>query len=193
MHQLYKTTDEALIDLFWRREESAIAQTDEKYGPYLHTVARNMMSDRRDQEECVNDTYLGVWNSIPPARPNGFKAFLTTVLRRVCINRYHSNRRKKEIPSELTLSLGELEPILTDGRDAEAAFDAKNLGRVISDFVAGLSQRRQYIFMRRYYLAVPIGQIAGELGLSRSMVNKELAAIRLSLKEKLEKEGYVYE
>lgn len=94
------------------------------------------------------------------------------------------------IPSEMTVSLSELEDFIADDEDIDAGFDAGRLGRVISDFVRSLSQRRQFIFMSRYYVADPIDTIARDLNLSRSMVNKELAEIRKALKEKLESEGY---
>ncbi|MBQ8441607.1 MAG: sigma-70 family RNA polymerase sigma factor, partial [Clostridia bacterium] len=143
-----------------------------------------------DCEECLNDTYLGAWNAIPPSRPKVLKAFLTVIARRVAIKRYHSNSRRNMIPSEMTVSLSELEDFLADGDEVEAGFDAQRLGKVISDFALSLSERRQFIFMSRYYMAEPIDTIAKDLKLSRSMVNKELAAIRKALKEKMESEGY---
>ncbi len=182
--------DEKIVALYWERDETAIEETDFKYKNYLFTIAYNVVHDRHDSEECLNDTYLGAWNAIPPARPNMLKAFLTTIVRRVAIKRYHSKLRQKAIPSEMTVSLSELEDFVAGDEDVGAAFDAKRLGRVISDFVRSLSQRRQFIFMSRYYVADPIDAIASDLGLSRSMVNKELAAIRSALQEKLESEGY---
>ncbi len=182
--------DEAIIELYWERDDRAIEETDFKYGKYLFSVAYNIVHDRLDCEECVNDTYLGVWNTVPPTRPNELRAFLTTIMRRVAVNRYHHNKRKSAPPSELTLSLSELEDFISDTESVESAFDAERLGRVLSDFIRSLSDRRKYIFMSRYYTADQIGTIAKELNLSRSMINKELAAIRASLKEKLESEGY---
>lgn len=182
--------DEKIVALYWDRNETAIEETDFKYKKYLYTIAYNIVYDSLDCEECLNDTYLGAWNTIPPARPNVLKAFLTTITRRTAIKRYHRNLRKKAIPSEMTVSLSELEDFVSGNEDVEEAFDAKRLGKVISDFVRSLPERRQFIFMSRYYMADPIDTIAKDLGLSRSMVNKELAAIRNTLKEKLESEGY---
>lgn len=182
--------DEKIVALYWDRNENAIEETDFKYKKYLYTIAYNIVYDSLDCEECLNDTYLGAWNAIPPARPNVLKAFLTTITRRTAIKRYHRNLRKKAIPSEMTVSLSELEDFISGNEDVEEAFDAKRLGKVISDFVRSLPERRQFIFMSRYYMADPIDAIAKDLGLSRSMVNKELAAIRNTLKEKLESEGY---
>ena len=127
---------------------------------------------------------------MPPSRPNVLKAFLTTIARRTAIKRYHGNSKQNVIPSEMTVSLSKLEDFVAGDEDVGAYFDAERLGRLISNFVRSLSERRQFIFMSRYYVADTIDTIANELGLSRSMVNKELAAIRGALKEKLESEGY---
>ncbi|MBQ8621861.1 MAG: sigma-70 family RNA polymerase sigma factor [Oscillospiraceae bacterium] len=179
-------SDEKIIALYWSRDEKAIEETDFKYKHYLFSIAYNIVHGRLDCEECLNDSYLAAWNAIPPTKPNVLKAFLTTIVRRIAINRYHSKQRQ----SEMTVSLSELEDFLSGDGCVDSQLDAKDLGRVISDFVRSLSQRRRFIFMSRYYIAEPIDTIARDLNLSRSMVNKELAAIRKALKEKLESEGY---
>jgi RNA polymerase sigma-70 factor (ECF subfamily) len=183
--------DAKIVELYFRRDEKAIEETDFKYKKYLFSVAYNLLHDRLDCEECLSDTYLGAWNAIPPSRPNVLKAFLTTIARRAAIKRYHAGLRKRAIPSELTVSLSELEAFVSGDEDVCSDFDAERLGRVISDFLRSLSERRRFIFMSRYYVADPIDTIASDLGLSRSTVNKELAAIRSDLKEKLESEGYL--
>ena len=134
--------------------------------------------------------YVSLDNVIPPTKPNALKAFLTTITRRMAIKRYHNNLKQNVIPSEMTVSLSELEDFVGGDGDVDSDFDAERLGGVISDFVRSLSERKQFIFMSRYYVADPIDTIASDLSLSRSMVNKELAAIRSALKEKLESEGY---
>lgn len=182
--------DQKIVTLYWDRDEKAIEETDFKYKNYLFMVAYHMLHSTPACDECLNDTYLGAWNAMPPSRPNVLQAFLTTIMRRTAIKRYHSERKKREIPSELTESLSELEDFVADDGDAEAAFDAKRLGQVISEFVRSLPPRRRFIFMSRYYLADPIDAIAQDLTVSRSTVNKELAAIRSALKKKLESEGY---
>jgi RNA polymerase sigma-70 factor (ECF subfamily) len=182
--------DEAIVTLYWNRDETAIEETDFKYKNYLFSVIRNLLTDSMDCEECLNDTYLGTWNAIPPTKPAVLKAFLTTVARRAAIKRYHKARKKTAIPSELTVSLSELEDFLSDGGEVDTAFGGETLGRVLSDFLRSLNTRKRYIFMSRYYIADSIEKIARELKVSRSTVNKELAAIRKSLKEKLESEGY---
>ena len=182
--------DGQIVELYWERDEKAIEKTDFKYKKYLFSIAYNVIHDRLDSEECLNDTYLNAWNSMPPTKPNVLKAFLATITRRIAIKRYHHKLRQNVIPSEMTVSLSELENFVAGDGDIGADFDAKRLGRVISDFVRSLSERRQFIFMSRYYVADTIDTIASDLHLSRSMVNKELAAIRSALKEKLESEGY---
>ena len=182
--------DDKIVELYWERDEKAIEETDFKYKKYLFSIAYNIVHDRHDCEECLNDTYLGAWNAMPPSRPNVLKAFLTTITRRIAIKRYHSNMRQNVIPSEMTVSLSELEDFVAGDEDVSADFDAERLGHIISDFVRSLPERRQFIFMSRYYIADSIDTIASDLSLSRSMVHKELAAIRCALKEKLESEGY---
>ena len=131
-----------------------------------------------------------MWNAIPPTRPNVFKAFLTVIMRRLAIKKYHGKHRGKAVPSEMTAALCELEDFLSDDDGIEREVDSRELGRVISEFVRSLSPRRRFIFMSRYYAADRIDTIADDLGISRSTVNKELATIRAALLEKLESEGY---
>ena len=183
-------SDEKIIELYWSRNEKAIEETDLKYKKYLFSIAYNIVHDQLDCEECLNDTYLGTWNAIPPQKPRVLKAFLTVIMRRIAINRYHSNLRKNIVPSELTVSLSEIEDFISGDDDVSADFDAERLGQVISDFVRSLSERKRFIFISRFYVADSIDTIASDLHLSRSMVNKELAAIKYALKEKLESEGY---
>ena len=179
-------SDDEIIALYWSRDEKAITETDFKYKKYLLTVAYNIVQLQPDCEECLNDTYLAAWNAMPPAMPRVLKAFLTTITRRNAINRYHKNLRH----SEMTVALSELEDILADSQDVAAELDTKELGRIISDFLRQLPRRQRFIFISRYYMAEPIDAIAKELHLSRSMVNKDLATVRRSLRKKLESEGY---
>ena len=182
-------SDEQIVALYWQRDEQAIRETDIKYKKFLLSVAYNILQDMYDSEECLNDTYIGAWNAIPPARPVLLQAFLATIMRRTAIDCYKAKKRQKRIVSELTVSLSEVEDFISDD-DMYSQTDAKELGRVISDFVRSLSDRRMYIFMSRYYIARPIKEIAKLLGCSESTVNKEIAAIKCDLKEKLKKEGY---
>lgn len=146
-------SDEDIIELFWIRDENAIKETERKYKNYLFAIAYNIISDKEGSEECLNDTYLGAWNSIPPSRPNVLKAFLTVIMRRIAIKKYHSSMKNSSIPTQMTLSLSELEGYFRDSDDTEGEFEARELGRVLSEFVRKLSPCQQFIFMSRYYIA----------------------------------------
>ena len=182
-------SDGEIIELYFRRDERAISETDAKYGKYLFSVAYNVVHDRLDCEECLNDTYLDAWNAMPPERPAVLKAFLAIIMRRRAIDRYKSEKRKRRIPSELTVSLSELEFALSDDTP-QSELEDEYLCSIICDFVRSLPDRRAYIFMSRYYAARPIREIANKLCVSESTVNKELALIRQSLRKMLESEGY---
>lgn len=181
--------DEKIIDLYFDRDERAIDETDLKYRKYLFTVAYNILYSNEDCEECLNDTYVGAWNTMPPQRPLNLKAFLTTILRRNAINRYREAQMQKRVPSNLTSALDELEYMLS-GEGIDDEFDAKHLGEIISEYLKTLSKRQRYIFMSRYYMAEPIDKIASDMSVSKSTVNKEIALIKEGLKNALEKEGY---
>ena len=182
--------DKEIVDMYLRRDENAIFESDLKYGKYLFSVSYNFLHDRLDSEECVNDTYLGAWNAIPPAVPKSLCAFLLTIVRRVSINKYNSNTKKRVVPTNMTVSLSELEDFIAHDDGVESYFDAKRLGEVISKFVRSLPTRRQYIFMSRYYVADSLDEIAKELGVSKAIIKNELVSIRAELKEILKKEGY---
>lgn len=182
--------DDQIVELYWKRDEKAIEETDLKYKKYLITIAYNIVHDSLDCEECLNDTYIGAWNAMPPAKPTALRAFLTTIMRRIAINRYHSNQKKGNVPSEMTVALAEVEAILNKNAMREDEFDIYRLGRIISDYLRTLTERRRFIFMSRYYAANTVDKIAKDLKISRSTVNKELAFIKIKLKEKLESEGY---
>lgn len=181
--------DEEIVELYWQRDEQAITQTDVKYKNFLISVAYNIVYNANDCEECLNDTYLGAWNSIPPAKPVLLQAFLAVIMRRTAIDCYKARKRQKRIVSELTVSLSEVEDFVADSEDVYSEQDARELGRIISDFLRSQSDRRMYVFMSRYYFARPIKEIAGLLECSESTVNKEIAAIKQDLRERLEKEG----
>ena len=183
-------SDEKIIELYFKRDEQAIAQTDIKYRNFLLSIAYNIVHDTCDSEECLNDTYKDTWNSIPPARPSLLQAFLAAIMRRTAIDLYKTKTRQKRISSEFTVSLSEIEDFVSNKDDTYSTVDANELGRVISDFVRSLSQRRMYIFMSRYYIFRPINEISKLLGCSESTVNKEIASIKKQLKEKLKEEGY---
>lgn len=181
-------SDESIIELFWKRDERAIDETDIKYRKYLMSVAYNILSDTEDCEECLDDTYLGAWNAIPPERPNVLKAFLTTIIRRSAINKYAFRSAAKRVPSHMTQSLDDLESTIVASDYDNGT--SEELAHIISDYIRSLSRRRRYIFMSRYYVHKPIDRIAEELGVSRSTVNKEIEAIKSGLSDTLKDAGY---
>ena len=184
-------SDEKIVDLYWQRDEQAIKETDIKYKKFLLSVAMNIVHDMCDSEECLNDTYIGAWNAIPPARPILLQSFLSTIMRRTAINRYNANKRQKRIASEFTVSLSDIEDFIADEGDMQAEFEAKELAKTISNYVRSLPDRQMYIFVSRFYIADPLSTISEELGCSISTVKREINTIKNGLKKHLESEGYV--
>ena len=182
--------DQAIIDLYWQRDERAIKETDRAYRTQLLSLAKNLLHNEQDAEEALNDTYVRVWNSIPPARPDSLKAYVLSIMRKTAINRFKASRRQKRVPAELISSLSELGDMLSDGESLHSEQEARALGEILTGFTNTLSDRRAFIFMSRYYLCRPIDDSATRLGCSKSTVNKEIAAIKQELRQLLESEGY---
>ena len=176
--------------MYWQRDPDAIQATDHKYGKLLQNTAYNILSDLQDSEECQNDVYLRVWNAIPSTRPTEFLAFIMQIMRRIAFNRYKEKSRKKRVPSQLTLSLEELQTSLSSGKTVEEEYDAKVLGELITEYVRNLSDRQQYIFVDRYYMAEPVEKIASDLSISSvRTVYREIEKIKQGLKKYLEGNG----
>ncbi len=182
-------SDERIIELYWQRDEKAIHETEVKYGKMLFSIAYNILHDKSDCEECQNDTYLCVWKRIPPIRPTVFSAFISKIMRDIAINKYKEKSSKKRIPAELTVSIEDLHDFLHAGDTPEAEYTAKELGKIISDYVRGLSDRQQFIFMERYYLYSTIESIAEELGVGLATVHRETEKMKQGLKAHLERNG----
>lgn len=178
--------DEQIIELYWRREEKAIQETDKKYGQFLFRIAYNILHERLDCEECQNDTYLGVWNAIPPTRPTVFPAFITQIMRRIAINRYKEKASKKRIPSELTISMEDVNGTLHGGDSVAVKYEMAEVGKIINNYVRELSDRQRYIFIDRFYLAESVETIATDLSISVPTVYREIDKIKHSLKLYLE-------
>ena len=181
--------DEQIVELYFRREEGAIRETDKKYGKYLFSVARNILLDDEDSEECKNDAYFEAWNSIPPTKPKSLGSFMTQIVRCIALDRYKAKTTKKRIPSELFVSMEDLSYILADGEFAETEYMAREVGQMINTYVKGLTEKEQYIFVSRYYVGEKAENIARELGVSQATVYRELERIKKGLKEYLEGEG----
>ncbi len=184
-----KTSDERIIELYWQRDEKAISETEIKYGRMLFRIAYNILHDRSDCEECQNDTYLRIWNRIPPTRPNIFSAFISKITRDLAIDKYKEKTSQKRIPSELTVSLEELRDVLHRDDSPEGEYLAAELGKLLSDYVRELSQRQQYIFIERYYFGSTIESIAKEIGVGVGTVHRETEKIKEGLRIYLERNG----
>jgi RNA polymerase sigma-70 factor (ECF subfamily) len=189
--KLSSMSDEEIIALYWQRDENAIRATDAKYRDYLMAIARNIVRDLRDCEECLNDTYLDAWNAIPPKRPTLLQAFLATIMRRTAIDRYRANTRDKRVPTDAIDSFDELEYVIAGGEQPAKMAEAEHLAALISGYVRTLSRRRKYVFMARYFAARSIAEVAEALSCSEATVNRDIARIRDELRTLLEKEGYL--
>ncbi len=182
-------SDEHIIELYWQRNEKAIKETEIKYGKMLFRIAYHILHDKSDCEECQNDTYLCVWNRIPPTRPTKFQAFIAKIARDIAINKYNEKMSKKRIPSELTASLEELCDVFRSDDSPDAEYMAEELSRIISDYVRGLPKRAHYIFIGRFYFGSTLEQIADELGINASTVQREIVKLKQGLKIHLERNG----
>ncbi len=181
--------DEQIVELYWQRDEKAISHTDTKYGQYLFRIAYNILHDRLDCEECQNDTYNGIWNAIPPTRPTVFPAFITQIMRNIATERYKYKMSKKRVPTELTVSIEELNDALRSDESVESEVQAEEVGKMISDYVRTLTKRQRFIFMGRFYIADTVESIAEELEISVPTVYRELDKIKQGLKVYLERNG----
>lgn len=182
-------SDKHIIDMYWERNEQAISETDKKYGRFLFRIAYNIMHDRLDSEECKNDTYLGIWNSIPPNRPIVFSTFIAKIMRNTAIKKSRDKARLKRVPSELTVSMEELENELYVEDSPETVFSAEEVARAIDRYLDSLTKRQRYIFVGRFYMGDTLETIAMELKVNASTVYREAEKIKKGLKAYLEKEG----
>ena len=179
-------SDDKIIALYWDRNENAIKHTDDKYRAYLLKIANNILKDMQDSEECLNDTYLSAWNTIPPERPYLLKAYLASIIRNLSLRVCRKQNAQKRKSQSQAVSLSELEDVLADCHETE---NARMLAITIEKFIASLDQEQRYIFLSRYYFGKPIDDVASEMGVSRSKVSKQIAHIKQALREKLAEEG----
>ena len=144
-------SDEKIVELYWQRDEQAIKETDIKYKKFLLSVAMNIVHDMCDSEECLNDTYIGTWNAIPPARPVALQAFLGSIMRRTAIDRFRANKRQKRIASEFSVSLSELEDFIADDSDMSVEIEAKELAKSISNYISFFRSRIIHCSSSNYF------------------------------------------
>lgn len=177
-------TDAEILDLYFARSEDAIRETDKKYGKYLYTIAHNILRDERDCEECLSDTYLKVWQSVPPVRPRNLRTYLSKIIRNNAVDRYDESRRQKRVPADACDPLDDFDHVI-GSYSLDDEIEAERIGNIINSYLESLSDRSLYIFMSRFYYAMPLSDIARRLGVSLSTVNKELAAMKNELRAKL--------
>lgn len=181
--------DNQIIDLYWARSENAITETANKYGPYCHTVAYNILKNNEDSEECVNDTYQKAWDTIPPQRPQILRAFLGKITRNLSLNRYEKRMAEKRGAGQVALALEELSECLPSANRVEQEVDDMALTQLLNSFLASLPTDTRKIFMRRYWYLDSIKEIAAAFSISESKVKTTLFRTRNKLKLLLEKEG----
>ncbi|MDO5476582.1 MAG: sigma-70 family RNA polymerase sigma factor [Eubacteriales bacterium] len=182
--------DNMIIDLFWQRDETAIEQTVNRYGRYCWKIAYNILGIEEDVQECLNDTWLGAWNSIPPARPACLSAFLGKITRNLAISRYRAGHALKRTGDRLSEPLEELGECLTaSSNNVEEAVDRRTLEEAINSYLETVSEKQRRIFVRRYFYMDTVAEIADMYGLGQSDVKVTLLRMRRSLQKKLEDEG----
>ena len=183
--------DEKIIERFFGRSEQGIRELDIKYGKICHNLSYHIVGNRQDAEECVNDAYLGVWNAIPPAKPDPLLTYVCKIVRNISLKIYWRKEAVKR-SSRYTIALEEIEACIADTKTVEDEMEAKELARIIEDFLDTQTLENRIIFMRRYWFADSYKDIAGFVGLSEKNISVRLTRIREKMKQYLiEREVFV--
>lgn len=182
--------DEAILALYFARDEQAVAETDRKYGPYCFTIANAIVKSEPDAEETVSDTWLRAWETIPPRRPQVLKLYLAKITRNLAFSRWRSFTAEKRGGGELTLALEELGECVPAQGSLEEHLAGKELAKAIRAFLDTLPSREQNIFLRRYFFLEESGTIARRYGMKSAAVLKSLSRTRGKLRTYLKKEGF---
>ena len=180
--------DNKIIQLFHERQEQAIVELSNKYGPACQKVASNILNDLRDIEECVNDAYLGAWNTIPPQVPNPLRSYICRIVRNLAINRYHANSALKR-NSIYDVSLEELDQCFPIAFSMEDMLSAAQIAQLINKFLEKLDKESRIMFVRRYWNSDSLEDIASFMGVSKHNVSVRLSRTREKLRKYLVKEG----
>lgn len=182
--------DRQIIELYFARDEKAIAETSQKYGIYCFTIANGILQSDQDAEECVNDTWLRTWNSIPPQKPNCFRLFLAKIARNLALDKCKERSRQKRGDETVLLALDEIGDFLPASESVETRAEEEELMRLINCFLHSLSERNCNIFINRYFHIESAKTIADKYDLTEGNVQKILFRVRNKLKHYLESEGY---
>ena len=180
--------DSKIIELFFKRSENAIKETDIKYGRLCRYIAGNILGNLQDVEECVSDTYMGVWNAIPPSRPTVFSSFIGKIARNQALKKLEFITAEKRNP-EAVCSLSELEDCVSGKDTIESELESKRIEKAISDFLWKQDRDKRIIFVRRYWHFESILDISNHFGYSESKVTSMLFQTRQKLRTYLESEG----
>ena len=178
--------DERIVALYWERNESAIRETEQKYGKYCYAIAYNILHSHEDSDECVNDTWNGAWNAIPPEKPTVLKCFLARITRNIAIDRYRYDGAQKR-SAEVESAMDEYWECIPN-KDASIE-DEYIMKQAINEFLESLDKRTRVIFMRRYWYSMSVKDIADRMRLSEAHVSVILHRTRSKFKDYLTKEG----
>lgn len=180
--------DERIIELLFERDESALKEVESKYGGLCHYVAGNFLALHEDREECVNDTLLALWNSIPPAKPKSLTAFISTAVRRIAISKSRANNAWKR-GGQINIVGEEFLNMMADDCDLAAGYEARRAGEVINNFLGKISRDDRRIFVLRYWLGMSYAQIRTQTGFGESKIKMSLSRTREKLAAELRREG----
>lgn len=180
--------DEKIIEMFFKRSEQGIRELDIKYGQIFHNLSCHIVGSTQDAEECVNDAYLGIWNAIPPANPNPLLTYVCKIVRNISLKTYWRKKAAKR-SSHYTVALEELEACIADQKTVEGEMEAKELARILEEFLDTLTHENRIIFMRRYWFADSYKDIAGVVGLTEKNISVRLTRIREKMKQYLMERG----
>ena len=181
--------DEDIIGLFWKRDETAISETSEKYGPYCRKIAENILFNPEDEEECLNDTWLCAWKTIPPKRPNRLSTYLGKITRNLALNLFRKKKTEKRGGGQTELVLSELSECVSSPENVETSVEERELVSAIEKFLWKQPEEKRNIFIRRYWHLCSINEIAKIYGISESKTASVLFRMRNELKNFLKKEG----
>ena len=180
--------DEKIVELFFKRSELAIRELNNKYGKACHRLSYNIVNNRQDAEECVNDAYLGAWNAIPPEKPDSLLTYLCKIVRNISLKMYYRKKAAKR-SSTYTIAMEEIEACIAAPSTVETEFEARELARVIESFLDTLTAENRVIFMRRYWFSDSCKDIAGLVGLTEKNITVRLTRIRQKMKKYLIEKG----
>ena len=181
--------DQKIIELFFKRGEEAITATSEKYGKMCRSISDRILKNNEDAEECVNDTYLTLWDTIPPEEPNPFVAYICRIVRNLSLKRYRHNTAEKR-NSYYDASLDEISECVAADGDVDERITAQELTDILNSFLEGLKKVDRVMFVKKYWFCMEISEIAGEMSLSTNYVNVHLHRTRERLKQYLVKENW---